>query len=547
MLWPVLCAAMFLIPQVPAEAAVPPVSARTSKVVTADALPTAQINGVVWTQAVVGNRVFAGGQFTGVRPAGAAPGTRQQRRWNLVSYSLSTGKLTSFAPQLNGPVRSLAVSTDGKALFVGGYFTKVGRSTRNRFAAFRVSDGQLLKRHPSFNGPVHALTVTGTRMYAGGSFTTVNGVRRNRLAALTRATGALLAWAPAADSTVRALTTTGDQTKIIAGGNFQRVNGIKGNGLVALDASSGARRRWKINGVIKDYGTNAAILSLASDADTVYGAGYGYGGGNFEGVFAADDTAGDVRWLQDCHGDTYSVTPVGSVIYSVSHAHFCANIGGWHEFTPRRAQRALAVTKKALGTVATNSQPGPHYGNFGGRPAPSIYNWFPDLTPGTFTGMSQAAWSVAGTPDYLVLGGEFTKVNGVAQQGLVRFARHDLAPLRQGPVDRSAATAPSVRAVSGGAAVVSWRSNWDRDQLSLTYDVLRNGVVIRTGSGNSTFWSRRTRSITDSGLHAGSTYRYRIRARDVDGNSVLSPETVLTYPGTALQQKARSVEPPGTQ
>ena len=67
----------------PAHAAVPPVSARTGSVVTADGLPTVQINGVVWTQVVVGDRVFAAGEFTRARPAGAAPGTRERRRWNL--------------------------------------------------------------------------------------------------------------------------------------------------------------------------------------------------------------------------------------------------------------------------------------------------------------------------------------------------------------------------------------------------------------------------------------------------------------------------------
>ena len=79
----------------------------------------------------------------------------------------------------------------------------------------------------------------------------------------------------------------------------------------AVDATSGVRRRWNINTVVKDFGTNSAILSLAADGDTVYGTGYAYGGGNFEGVFAADDTVGDVRWLQDCHGDSYSVAAGG--------------------------------------------------------------------------------------------------------------------------------------------------------------------------------------------------------------------------------------------
>ena len=55
---------------------VPPVSARTASVVTADALPTAQVNGVVWTQAVVGDRVFAAGEFSRARPRGLLPGLR---------------------------------------------------------------------------------------------------------------------------------------------------------------------------------------------------------------------------------------------------------------------------------------------------------------------------------------------------------------------------------------------------------------------------------------------------------------------------------------
>jgi hypothetical protein len=129
-----------------------------------------------------------------------------------------------------------------------------------------------------------------------------------------------------------------------------------------------------------------------------------------------------------------------------------------------------------------------------------------------------------------MLGVEFTSVNGVRQQGLVRFARPGNAPLRQGPVDRSAATAPSVSAGSGGTASVSWRSNWDRDQVTLSYDVLRNGAVIRTVTASSTFWNRPIRRITDSGLRPGTTYRYRIRARD-QHNSVLSPETVFSYQG----------------
>ena len=60
--------------------------------------------------------------------------------------------------------------------------------------------------------------------------------------------------------------------------------------------------------------------------------------------------------------------------------------------------------------------------------------------------------------------------------------------------------------------------------------------MIRTATGNSTFWSRPTRRITDSGLRPGTAYRYRIRARD-GRNSVLSRETVFTYPQSGVQQR----------
>ena len=42
--------------------------------VSSDALPTAQIDGVAWSQVVVDGVVYVGGSFTTARPAQAAPG-----------------------------------------------------------------------------------------------------------------------------------------------------------------------------------------------------------------------------------------------------------------------------------------------------------------------------------------------------------------------------------------------------------------------------------------------------------------------------------------
>src|SRR4051794_24778641 len=46
----------------------------TPATVSADALPTWQINGVVWSQVLVGNTVYVTGSFTKARPPGVAAG-----------------------------------------------------------------------------------------------------------------------------------------------------------------------------------------------------------------------------------------------------------------------------------------------------------------------------------------------------------------------------------------------------------------------------------------------------------------------------------------
>ena len=55
------------------------------------------------------------------------------------------------------------------------------------------------------------------------------------------------------------------------------------------------------------------------------------------------------------------------------------------------------------------------------------------MAAGTATGQAQAGWSVTGNGRYVVYGGEFPTVNGVAQQGLVRDALPSIAPNRVGP------------------------------------------------------------------------------------------------------------------
>lgn len=521
-----------LLPSTAAVAATPVVRQGTATTASADALPTTQINGVVWSQVIIGTTVYVGGSFTKARPAGAAPGTRETTRSNLLAYDVRTGVLIdTFKPALNGMVKTVVASADKRTLYVGGAFTKVGTTTRQRFAAFSVATGALTKAAPSFNSDVKAITASTSSVYVGGSFTAVNGVARSRLAALRASDGALTSWAPKSDVTVQALVLTPDQTKVIAGGAFSKLNTTTAYGSGALDAKTGKTLAWKVNATVRNHGQKSAVLSLSADADTVYGTTFSYGDGQFEGVYAADPKTGAIRWLQDCHGDTYGAVSVNDVVYSVGHAHQCANIGGFADTSPRSAwYRAMAVSKKVGGTVAKNTQKG--YSNFGGQPAPSMVNWFPNLTAGTVTGKTQAAWSIAATSQYVVLGGEFPAVNGVAQQGLVRFVVRSKAAGKMGPQVTNSTSSPTVTQATERTTKVSWTANWDRDDTTLRYDVLRDGVVVATQSATNPFWSRPTLGVTDAVVPA-TTYRYAIRATDPDGNSVVSPAVKVETPSSS--------------
>ena len=152
-----------------------------------------------------------------------------------------------------------------------------------------------------------------------------------------------------------------------------------------------------------------------------------------------------------------------------------------------------------------------------------MLHWLPTLAGGTFTGQDQAAWSVAGNSQYVVLGGEFPSINGVPQQGLARFAVKELAPNQEGPQGH-ATLAPTVTGIAPGTARLTWQASWDRDNERLTYEVLRGpqlstATVIGTGVLDSAWFRRPMMGFTDTVSPPGSSQSYRIRVTDPLGNT----------------------------
>ncbi|WP_375475889.1 LamG-like jellyroll fold domain-containing protein [uncultured Jatrophihabitans sp.] len=503
--------------------------------VTADALPTVQMDGVAWSQVIVGNTVYVGGKFANAYPYGSAAGTNQTPRTDMLAYDLTTGNLiTAFNPVLNGQVMTVAASADGKTIYIGGDFTTVNGKTHSHIAALNATTGAPITTFTAnASAQVKSLVVNGTTIYAGGMFTAANGVARGRLAAYTPA-GALLSWAPSADYNVNALVLTPDKTKVVVGGAFTNLNGVPAYGLGAVSASTGASVAWAANTVIRDYGKNSAITSLSADANAVYATGYVYGSpGNVEGTVSMNPADGSLNWLEDCHGDSYGSYSNGTTVYTVSHAHYCGNDNGWPVYNPWQYRRTVAFTANATGTLAHNQQSG--YPDFYGKPSPSIINWFPDYLTGKVTGQGQAAWTVTGNSSYVVEGGEFPAVNNKPQAGLVRFAVRGTAgnPGTQGPMLKTTSFQPTVAVTSDTSTQITFGSNWDRDDLTLTYKLTRNGQTIWTTTGDSTWWNLPTLSYTDRGLRPGTDYTYQLSASDAHNNAVTGSAVTVTTTGAA--------------
>ncbi|RIJ51508.1 PKD domain-containing protein [Clavibacter lycopersici] len=524
----------------PAVADTVPVEPTTPTTVSADALPTVQINGVVWTQKVVGNVVYVGGNFSTAQPAGSAPGANTVPRSNILAYDIRTGVLiNSFAPILNGQVKAIEASPDGSRIYIGGAFTTVNGVNKYRVAALDPVTGQVITSFTAgTNAPVSAIAATATTVYLGGAFTSIGKSVRGRIAAVNASNGVETAFAPGiADGTVTAMVLSPDGQKLVVGGSFTALNGSSnpGYGLGAVSTATGQNLPWNVNNLIRNGGVDASITSLTGDADGVYGTGYTFGkSGNLEGAFRADWATGDTNWVEDCHGDTYSAVPFGDQVYVAGHPHYCGNVGGFPQTEPTwTIYRGLAFTKQATQTITRDPM---GYYNFEGSPAPTLLDWYPDINSGTFTGQSQGPWSVAAGDGYLSYAGEFTQVNGKRQQGIVRFAAKAKAPNTQGPLDSGAAFTATVTSQESGTLRVSWTANADRDNRRLTYQVYRDGNMatpVYTTTADSRVWDRPAMGFVDRDLTPGKAYSYRIRATDPLGNTVIGDSVQATVTSAA--------------
>jgi len=243
--------------------------------------------------------IYAGGDFTTLGGANR----------NFLGAVDAAGVATSWAPEPNGLVRSIAYGPSG--LHAGGDFYSAAMAPRENFAVLDSVTGAAEAWNPGADGPVNTLLRSGGSLYVGGAFSLVGGAYRRGVARIDLDAQAVEPWNPLLgcagncyDPSVHAIALTADGTLVYLGGEFDVSGGLGRRNLASVDVATGATYPFNVstNGVVRS-------LALREEASfpfdvTVFAAGYfttvnhglfGYGPGGLAryGLAAADGASGE--------------------------------------------------------------------------------------------------------------------------------------------------------------------------------------------------------------------------------------------------------------
>jgi hypothetical protein len=496
--------------------------------VPANTAPTWQTNGTVRAIAAANGVVYIGGDFTSVRPPGAAPGTGEVARNHLAAFNASTGALiTGFNHTVNANVFTLALSPDNSVLYMGGDFSTVDSSTRNRVAAFATATGALTSWAPNGNARVAGIAATASTVFVGGSFSQFAGAAHQRVAAVSAATGAnVAAFQAGADNSVYdiALSKAGD--KLYLAGAFGSTNGNTSyHNAAAVDAGTGALLPFAAGQVIpvSSPACVSEMKSVITDDDSVYFGAEGTGGGCFDGTFAANVSDGTLKWQSQCLGATQTIQVLNGLLYTGSHSHDCTADQGFDPNAFPEVGWGRGLSRHLLARSTANGK---------------VSNWYPNTNGGPPGGQGPRSMGTDGTQ--LFVGGEFTTVNGVAQQGFTRFSPStgDLAaPARP--------SAPVAVARDGGKVSVFVQVPLDNDDPDLVVRLYRDGgsTPIATAPYRSLFWKDPVAAFEDT-VTVGTNHTYAVDVAEANGPNVSprSPNSAAVTGVTTAPAYQQSVD-----
>jgi outer membrane protein assembly factor BamB len=352
-------------------------------------LATWQAEGRVSAIAIANGIVYLGGSFTTL----TSHGTRATvTREHLAAIKESTGKPTSWNPNVNGPVHAIRVI--GTRVYVGGSFSSIGGHAARNVAAVSRSTGKVVTTfRGSTNGDVDAMAASSTRLYIGGNFSAADGTARHNLAALGLSGGGLAsAWQASANGQVHVLLDDAALGRIFVGGHFGTVDGVSRPFLAAVGSKKGAVFRWRSAPL-------GQVWALALSSTSLYAAVGGHEGGQLD---AFDAGTGGLRWNRFADGDVQAVALDGGEVLAGGHfLNACGDTSGapgggspWVCTVPVQRNRLFATDANG-----------------------AIQPWNPGANS------LYGVWALRTDATYVAAGGDFTIVDGQHQARYAEFLR----------------------------------------------------------------------------------------------------------------------------
>ena len=345
--------------------------------VSVQSITTAPTNGT----ATINDWIYAGGLFTTVN------GTNR----SSIARLNADGTLdTTFNPDMgmNGSVRAIAIDSSGK-LVVGGFFTSVNGTNRNRIARLNA-DGTLdttFDPGTGMNGGVWSIVLDSSgKPVVGGSFTSVNGTNRNRIGRLN-ADGSLdTTFNPGMgiNDTVFSIVLDSSGKPLVGSlSSTSTANGTSPNRIARLNADGSLDNTFN-----PGTGINGTVYAIALDSSgkPVVG-GISLANGNYIARLNADgslDTTFDLG------------TGMNDTVYAIALDSSGKPLVGGEFTTVNGTNRNSIARLNANGSLDTTFNPGTGIDRF-------VY---------------RIALDSSGKP---VVGGDFTSVNGTNRNSIARL------------------------------------------------------------------------------------------------------------------------------